>query len=100
MIFDSDGKLVDSWERLNDLMVRPHRVVMNPHDAENHVWLVDDGAHQVHKLTQDGEIVMEPEGLLNLKVTASQDESRQRIDIRISWQTEETAKQKKPVSVR
>jgi amphi-Trp domain-containing protein len=49
---------------------------------------------------QDGEIVMEPEGLLNLKVTASQDESRQRIDIRISWQTEETVKQKAPISVR
>jgi peptidylamidoglycolate lyase len=58
LIFDRNGNLVDSWERHNHLMVRPHRVVMNPHDPDNHVWLIDDGAHMVHKLTSDGEIVM------------------------------------------
>ena len=35
---------------------------------------------------EDGEILMEPEGLLNLKVTASQDETQNRVSIRISWQ--------------
>jgi peptidylamidoglycolate lyase len=58
VIFNREGELVDSWERHNHLMVRPHRVVMNPHDPNNHVWLIDDGAHMVHKLTNDGEIVM------------------------------------------
>ncbi|MCP4129202.1 MAG: amphi-Trp domain-containing protein [Gammaproteobacteria bacterium] len=48
---------------------------------------------------EDGEIIMEPEGLLNLKVTASQDERRHRINIRITWQAEEKVKQKKPLSV-
>jgi amphi-Trp domain-containing protein len=48
---------------------------------------------------EDGEITMEPEGLLNLKVTATQDELRHRLNIRISWQAEETVKQKKPLSV-
>lgn len=48
---------------------------------------------------EDGEIIMEPEGLLNLKVTASQDESRHRLNIRITWQAEEKVKQKKPLSV-
>lgn len=48
---------------------------------------------------EDGEIVMEPEGLLNLKVTANQDESRHRLNIRITWQGEEKIKQKKPLSV-
>ena len=57
-IVDRHGSMVDSWDHLDDIMVRPHRVVMNPHDPENHVWLIDDGAHQVHKLTHDGEIVM------------------------------------------
>ncbi|MES9844924.1 MAG: amphi-Trp domain-containing protein [Candidatus Sedimenticola sp. PURPLELP] len=47
----------------------------------------------------DGEIVMEPDGLLNLKVTASQDETRNRINIRITWQAEEKTKQKKPLTV-
>lgn len=58
MIFNRDGEMIDNWDHLDDLMVRPHRVVMNPHDPENHVWIVDDGAHQIHKLTNDGEIVM------------------------------------------
>jgi len=46
-----------------------------------------------------GEIVMEPEGLLNLKVTATQDELQHRLNIRITWQSEEKVKQKKPLSV-
>lgn len=48
---------------------------------------------------EDGELIMEPEGLLNLKVTANQDESRNRLTIRITWQGEEKVKQKKPLSV-
>ncbi len=48
---------------------------------------------------EDGEIIMVPEGLLNLKVSASQDETRNRINIRITWQTNEKIKQKKILSV-
>ena len=48
---------------------------------------------------EDGEILMEPEGLLNLKVTASQDETQNRVSIRISWQSEEKRKPTKPLSV-
>jgi len=48
---------------------------------------------------EDGEIVMEPEGLLNLKVTATQDEGRHRVNIRITWQADETVKQTKPLHV-
>jgi amphi-Trp domain-containing protein len=45
-------------------------------------------------------IIMEPEGLLNLKLTATQEEGRHRINIRISWQVEdEPAKKKKALSV-
>ena len=43
----------------------------------------------------DDEIVMEPEGLLHLKLTAAKDESRHRISIRISWQVEEKIKKKR-----
>lgn len=48
---------------------------------------------------EDGEIVLKPEGLLNLKVTASQDESRHRLNIRVTWQAEEKVKQKKPLLI-
>ena len=49
---------------------------------------------------EDGEIVMTPKDLLHLKLTASQDENRRRINIRISWQEEsETPSKKKNISV-
>ena len=38
---------------------------------------------------EEGEIRMEPEGLLNLKLTASREEGRQRINLRITWQVDE-----------
>ena len=49
---------------------------------------------------EDDEIVMKPKGLLNLKLTASQEEGRQRVNIRISWQVEEKRpKKRKTLSV-
>ena len=38
---------------------------------------------------EEGEMVLNPEGLLQLKVTASQDTGRHRLNLRITWQTEE-----------
>ncbi|WP_078121316.1 amphi-Trp domain-containing protein [Thiosocius teredinicola] len=48
---------------------------------------------------EDGEIVLQPRDLLNLKVTASQDDSRNRITVRITWQDEDEVKSKKPLAV-
>ncbi|TNF99954.1 MAG: amphi-Trp domain-containing protein [Gammaproteobacteria bacterium] len=47
----------------------------------------------------DDKIVMKPGGLLDLKVTASQEDSRNRISIRISWQSKDDKKKKKKLSV-
>lgn len=58
MIFDRDGRLVDSWEQHNDLFQSPHSVKINPHDPERHVWIIDNGAHVVRKFTNDGKLVM------------------------------------------
>ena len=44
---------------------------------------------------EDEKIVMRPEGLLELKVTAAQEDNRNRFNIRISWQTEDDAVNKK-----
>lgn len=48
---------------------------------------------------EEGEILLDPQGLLNLKVTASEEESRQRLDIRISWQVDENTNQGKQLKV-
>jgi len=50
---------------------------------------------------EDEKIVMRPDGLLDLKVTATQEDNRNRFNIRISWQVEEkTLNRKKQLSVK
>jgi len=50
---------------------------------------------------EDDTLVMNPKGLLDLKVTASQDGNDNRISIRIKWQTEpEKNKQKSNLTIK
>ena len=50
---------------------------------------------------EDEKIVMKPEGLLDLKLTATQEENRNRFNIRISWQVDDSLeKKKKSLSVK
>ena len=50
---------------------------------------------------EDEKIVMRPTGLLDLKITAAQEENRNRFNIRISWQEEDDGvKKKKSLSVK
>jgi len=44
---------------------------------------------------EDDGISMKPEGLLNLKLTASKEDNRNRISLRISWEGPERQPQKK-----
>jgi len=48
---------------------------------------------------EDGEIVLEPEGLLNLKVTAEKEDTRHRLNIRITWHAQDEPKSGKRLSV-
>lgn len=52
MIFDRNGKLVDSWEQHKSLVTGAHRVRISPYDPEKHVWLSD--GPNVFKFTNDG----------------------------------------------
>jgi amphi-Trp domain-containing protein len=49
---------------------------------------------------EEGEINLDPQGLLHLKLTASKEEGRQRLSLRISWQVEEQLKEKKSLKVK
>jgi len=59
---DRNGKLIESWEQHNKLFVRPHRILVNPHDPQRHYWLVDDGAHAIYKFTRDGKQLLQTIG--------------------------------------
>ena len=48
----------------------------------------------------DDSIELKPRGLMNLKITASQEDNLNRVNIRITWQSEEKDKPNKPVKVK
>ncbi|MGH9787049.1 MAG: peptidyl-alpha-hydroxyglycine alpha-amidating lyase family protein [Terriglobia bacterium] len=57
IIVDANGKLLESWTQHDHLFQGgrgPHRIRINPHDPQRHVWVVDDMRHQVFKFTNDG----------------------------------------------
>lgn len=58
LLFDRNGKLVQSWEQHNDKFLAPHRIRFNPHDPDRHIWFTDEESHQVLKFTYDGKLVM------------------------------------------
>lgn len=50
--------------------------------------------------SDDNEVFeIHPEGLLHLKVSASEEESRHRLDVRISWQPKEEVLEQKNLKV-
>ena len=63
-VVDRNGKLIESWEQHNKLFVRPHRILVNPYDADRHVWLVDEQTGTVRSVpvqvgkTLDGERIV------------------------------------------
>jgi len=48
---------------------------------------------------EDDTMIMEPQGLLRLKISASQDEDRSRINVRISWREEENIPKDKNLKI-
>ena len=63
-IVDRDGKLVGEWPHLEKMFAQdrcgrgPHKIKMNPYDAEKHVWIIDDQQHVIWKFTYDGKLVL------------------------------------------
>lgn len=49
---------------------------------------------------EEGKLVMEPKDLLNVKVTASEDDVHKRIDIRISWYSDEEPAERGKLTVK
>jgi amphi-Trp domain-containing protein len=48
---------------------------------------------------EDDEMLLEPEGLLHLKITANQEDSRHRLTLRVTWQSEDDQPKKKHLKV-
>lgn len=48
---------------------------------------------------EDGTMIMEPGGLLNLKISASQDDEKSRLSIRLTWLEDKAPPAKKNVKI-
>jgi len=48
---------------------------------------------------EDGSLLMEPDGLLNLKISASQDDGKNRLNVRLTWQEDQAPPQKKNLKI-
>jgi amphi-Trp domain-containing protein len=48
----------------------------------------------------DGSIELHPSGLLNLKVVASEDDNKNRLEIRITWNNAETSTETGPLTIK
>jgi amphi-Trp domain-containing protein len=56
--------------------------------------------HRLSFADEEGEIHLEPQGLLNLKLSASKEEGRQRLSLRLSWQVDEGEKPRKHLKIK
>ena len=54
VVFDRNGKLLESWEQWNSLFKSPNRLLVNPQEPERYIWIVDQGGSGVMKFTHDG----------------------------------------------
>jgi hypothetical protein len=62
-VVNREGHLIDAWRQHDDLFEDfcgrgPHKIKINPHDPEKHVWVIDDQLHLIHKFTYDGRLVL------------------------------------------
>lgn len=48
---------------------------------------------------EDGTMVMRPKGLANLKISASQDDKKNRLDIRLTWYEESEPLEQKEIKI-
>ncbi len=64
MVFNREGKLIESWDQHSKMFLSPHKLKISPYDPERHVWVVDGRssngkcAEQVFKFSRDGTLVM------------------------------------------
>ncbi|MBI2833755.1 MAG: 6-bladed beta-propeller [Acidobacteria bacterium] len=60
LVFDRNGKLIESWEQWNSTLKTSQRIQVNPYDPERHIWLTSGG--QILKFTHDGKSLVQTIG--------------------------------------
>jgi hypothetical protein len=62
VVANAQGQILERWTQHDHLFAvggrGPHRIKINPHDPERHVWVVDDSGQQVLTFTHDGKTLV------------------------------------------
>ena len=67
VVVNASGDIVEGWTQWDKMMRRPHAVYVSPHDAQKHVWVVDDHSHAIFKFSHDGRQLVQTIGTPNQK---------------------------------
>jgi hypothetical protein len=58
IVANAKGEILERWSQWDHLFEvggrGPHRIKINPHDPERHVWVVDDSGQQIYEFSHDG----------------------------------------------
>ena len=59
-VLNSEGEVLEVWDQWDHLFMGtdgpgPHRLRMNPYDAEKKLWLIDETGHIIYVFSNDGE---------------------------------------------
>ncbi len=78
-----------------------HESLQSPDSIKGLLKALTQGIGKGKVVLEDdnGNMVLEPEGLLHLKISANQDDDRNRINIKISWQGENNIPEKKDLKI-
>jgi hypothetical protein len=60
-VVDGSGRMIETWSQWDSLFARTdptevgvHRIRISPYDRERRVWVIDESAHQIHVISNDG----------------------------------------------
>lgn len=79
-----------------------HESLQDADSIQDLIKAINKGLSRGRIVLADGdeEVLLEPHGLMNLKVTARREGSEQRLTVRLSWQAEKELKNKKMLRVK
>lgn len=54
LVFDRNGKLIESWNQWDSIFRSPNRLLINPYDPDRNIWIVDQEGPGVLQFSHDG----------------------------------------------
>ena len=69
IVVNRTGHVIESWTQWDKLFEgggAPHKIRIDPNDPDQHVWVVNDGKHVIHKFSNDGQRLVMTLGVMGV----------------------------------